>query len=402
MKTIWCVLALLVVIGPSIAYFRYEREMQPAASAGQHYAIVDETLWSHARPDLQDLRLYFAGKEIPYAVTIETGSSETEQRILRILQPASIGGKTQFLLDMAAATEYDRVQLKLATRNFVAHARVEGQDDPHGKQWGILGTTTLYDLTEEKLGHNSTLQIPLSAYRYLRVTVDASVKPSEVESATCSARRADKSKWRDVGSVPAKEQKGKDTVYTFEVAHNVPAERVLFSIEAAQPNFRRNVEAIVENEREAGAGEISRVHMQRNGQKIDVEETAISLRLAGAGKVSIVIHNGDDAPLKIADVRLQQFERRIYFDPEQEVAVQVYYGDEKLDTPIYDYRKLFQKDAGASQLLFGAETLNTAFTGRPDERPWSERHPAVLWAAILAAVLILGGLAFRSVKSAIR
>ena len=43
--------------------------------------------------------------------------------------------------------------------NRLAHALIEGQDDPHGKQWATLGTTTLYDLTDERLGHNSTLQI---------------------------------------------------------------------------------------------------------------------------------------------------------------------------------------------------------------------------------------------------
>jgi len=48
----------------------------------------------------------------------------------------------------------------------------------------------------------------------------------------------------------------------------------------------------------------------------------------------------------------------------------------------------------------GAEEGNAGYTGRPDDRPWSERHPAVLWTAILAAVAILGGIAVRSIKSA--
>ena len=47
-----------------------------------------------------------------------------------------------------------------------------------------------------------------------------------------------------------------------------------------------------------------------------------------------------------------------------------------------------------------AEVTNSAYTGRPDDRPWSERHPAVLWAAILAAVALLGGIAVRSIKTA--
>ena len=54
----------------------------------------------------------------------------------------------------------------------------------------------------------------------------------------------------------------------------------------------------------------------------------------------------------------------------------LYYSDKKLGGPVHDYAKLFQKDAGASQAALGDEEMNSAYTGRPDDRPWSERHPA--------------------------
>jgi hypothetical protein len=119
-------------------------------------------MWQHARPGLNDLRLYSADREIPYVLETERDSSETDQKAIRVLQPATVGGKTQVLLDMSALSEYDRVALELSTKNFVAHARVSGQDDPHGARWASLGITTLYDLSDEKLGRNATLQIPLT------------------------------------------------------------------------------------------------------------------------------------------------------------------------------------------------------------------------------------------------
>src|SRR6202030_2296604 len=135
-----------------------------------------------------------------------------------------------------------------------------------------------------------------------------------------------------------------------------------------------------------GAGEISRIHMQRNREKIDVERTWLDLRATGQGTLRAVIHNGDDAPLRITRARLQQYERRIYFDCDAGASLVLYYGDQKLTAPVYDYAKLFQSDVDARQVQVGAEEANSGFTGRPDDRPWSERHPAVLWAAILAAV----------------
>ena len=177
--------------------------------------MVDEAIWQHARPDLGDMRLYSAEHEIPYALETERGGAEIEQKEIRVLQPVTIAGKTQFLLDMSGLAEYDRIALKLGTKNFVAHARVSGQDDSHGAQWASLGTTTLYDLSEERLGHNSALQIPIATYKFLQVTIDNGVKPSDVLGGTAGITRSQKAVWRAVGSRPAMTQQGKDTVLTF-------------------------------------------------------------------------------------------------------------------------------------------------------------------------------------------
>src|SRR5690242_18649123 len=124
MKTALGLLAALLAASSAIPYFHYERQLQAPNSTGQHYAVVDESVWQHARADLSDLRIYLSDKELPYRLTIEQGSTDTEQRQCRVLQPGTIGGKTQFLLDMSGAQEYDRIELKLGAKNFVAHARV--------------------------------------------------------------------------------------------------------------------------------------------------------------------------------------------------------------------------------------------------------------------------------------
>jgi len=391
-------LVVLLIATPSISYFKYERELEATRSSGQHYVAVDETLWRHARPDLSDLRIYSPERETPYTLTIERGGSQIEQKNVAVIQPGTLGGKTQFLLDMSDIPRYDRVELKLRTKNFVAHARVEGCDELHGMQWTVLGTTTLYDLSDEKLGHNSTLQIPVTAYKYLRVTVDSAVKPSDIESGTAGMTLAQKAVWRDLSSQPSQAQQGKDTVLTFAVPANIPVERVLLSVDPEQQNFRREVEIQDDKGLWSGAGEISRIHMQRNGQRIDVEQPWLDIRGTGPGTLKAIIHNGDDLPLKITGVRLQQYQRRIYFDSDPGSKLSLYYGDEKLGAPVYDYTKLFQKEASADQVQLGAEEPNAAYSGRPDDRPWSERHPALLWLAIIAAVLVLGGIALRSMN----
>ena len=174
---------------------------------------------------------------------------------MSVLQQSVVGGKTQFLIDMTGVAEYDHIDLKLATKNFVAHARVEGQEDLHGKNWALLGESILYDLSKENLGGNSVLRLPLSTYKYLRVTIDGPVKPDEILGASSEFRQEQKAVWRDVGGAPtvaempmsaarndSSRRSGKATVLTFAVAEKVPVDRVTLEIDPAQPNFRRSVQ----------------------------------------------------------------------------------------------------------------------------------------------------------------
>jgi Protein of unknown function (DUF3999) len=400
MKMTAGLLAAVLLSGPSISFFKYLRTVPPASSSGQRYLLIDEALWQHAAPGLGDLRLYSGPMEIPYALDIERGSSQTERKEARVLQPATVGGKTQFLLDMAALPEYDRIDLKLNTRNFVAHARVSGENNPQGNRWALLGTTTLYDLSEEKLGRNSTLQIPAATYRYLRVTIDGAVKPSDILGASAAVTHAQKPVWRSIAGTSQQIQQGKNTVVTFSIAEDVPVERLTLDVDVAQPNFWREIEVQGEKGQPFASGQISRIHMLRNGQKIDVEQTSLDIEGTSHGTLRAVIHNGDDAPLHITGQHVEQYERRIYFDASSGAEYRLYYGDDKLGAPVYDFSKLFQKGPGANEVQLGGEEANPEYAGRPDERPWSDRHPAVLWVAIISAVLMLGAIALRSMRFA--
>ncbi|MGC2696742.1 MAG: DUF3999 family protein [Candidatus Angelobacter sp.] len=391
-------LALVAFAGSSISYFKYQRPVQESGG-GQHYLTVEESVWKNARRDLGDLRLYNGQTEIPYALVVEHGSLEREHKDVRVLQQSTVAGKTQFIIDMAGTVEYDHIDLNLATRNFVAHAKVEGQDDMHGPRWATLEQTILYDLSKESLGGNSMLRLPVSTYKYLRVTIDGPVKPEDILGASSEFRQEQQAVWRDVATSPKSAIHGRDSVFTFEVPQSMPVERASFTIDPDQVNFRREVE--IENDRgfRIGSGEISRIKMVRNGNKIDTENLDVDLSTFRDKNLTVIIHNGDDKPLK-QSVSLQQHERRIYFDAPANGQLTLYYGDEKLESPVYDYAKLFQVEKNAAAARLGAEQANASYSGRPDERPWTERHPAVLWIAILAAVVVLGAVALRSMKTA--
>ena len=112
----------------------------------------------------------------------------------------------------------------------------------------------------------------------------------------------------------------------------------------------------------------------------------------------VKIDNGDDPPIALKSVKLEMLERRLCFDAAPGGKYVLYYGDAALSAPRYDYATLFTEEPGAVRAALGPELGNPEYRPRPDERPFTERHPALLWVALVLVIALLGGIALRSAK----
>ena len=98
----------------SILYFTHVRGVEVSDSGRQNYLVVDEQVWSEAQGDLADLRLYAAGgSEVPYSLRLERSATLQTDAEVKLLQPGTIGGKTQFVLEVSGVVEYNRIHLHL-------------------------------------------------------------------------------------------------------------------------------------------------------------------------------------------------------------------------------------------------------------------------------------------------
>jgi hypothetical protein len=219
-----------------------------------------------------------------------------------------------------------------------------------------------------------------------------------VKRATVNQLQEKKPQWTDAGICRLGEPQKRKTVFTCEVPAQVPVDRLRLDVAEGQVNFRRTVSVADERGLQVGAGSISRIRMNRGGTTVDYEELDVRV-FSAHPRFTITIDNGDDPPLKFDAVRPQLLERRLYFEPHGRTTLKLYYGDKKLSAPVYDYAKFFREDSGAVRAQLGTEMKNAAFAGRPDDRPWSERHKGVLWVAMLAAVAVLTVLAVRGLRA---
>ena len=151
----------------------------------------------------------------------------------------------------------------------------------------------------------------------------------------------------------------------------------------------------------ASFGSLLRVHRLQDGHRIDEERltlTAQSTTFESPTKWTVVIENGDDAPIQLGSVRLEMLERNLCFEASGGAAYTLYYGDAALAAPRYDYASLFTAQVNPARAKAGPEKANADFQARPDSRPFTERHPILLWIALGLVILLLGTVALRSAK----
>jgi hypothetical protein len=388
---------------PAIPYFSNVRDVHISQPDRQNFFIVDLELWAHSRPDLGDLRLYDGESAVQYALSEQGAARSSEEVEAKILNLGSVAGHTEFDLDTQGLAEYDRIRLRLAAHDFVAKAAVSGGSAPGKASEVELAPSTLYDFTKEQLGSNSFLKLPPSSFRYLHVRLSPGILPQQVKGATVANLREQQASWTKAGSCAAPQTKQRKTKIACDIPPRVPLNRILFHVEPAQVNFRRTVTVEDTKRAQFGSGEISRVRVNRAGTLVTNEQLAVNVfgsnSDVGSGQLVITIDNGDNPPLTILAAEPLTLERRVYFDPQGKTALHLYYGDEKLYAPVYDYARFFHLEASPAEAQLGPGAHNAQYTGRPDDRPWSERHMGILWAAMILAVLALGVLALRGLHT---
>jgi hypothetical protein len=222
-------------------------------------------------------------------------------------------------------------------------------------------------------------------------------------------------KYLTVAQTATGAQKGRDSVFAFTVPARTAVDRIVF-VPGAQPsNFSRDVQVEIlptvrppaDDSTEPpqpvmAGGSILRVHRVEDGHRIDEEDLTVNapqVDFDSPATWTVTIKNGDDTPIQITSIRLEMTEHDLCFDAAAGAAYTLYYGDSALAEPQYDYATLFAPAANATVAQLGVETTNPAYQPRPDMRPFTEKHPALLWIALILVMVLLGAVAIRSVKA---
>lgn len=402
-------------VKPEMKYFRYERPVENTPqSTGQACVAIRPGVFVHAARGLADLRLYRGSVETPYILRRAEPAAHGEQAVA-LVNLGRRGGETVFDAAMPAG-EYSDVALDVTGQNFIATVKVTGSQTQMGGAPTQIGAYTIFDLTREKLGRSTVLHLPRSDFRFLHFRIDGPIAPEQMKGLKVLRVAASQPRYVTVAESSDVEQKGRESVIRFTVPAHIPVDRVVFVPGASPTDFSRDVRIRVQpvapakaSDAEAQAGpfdaygNVLRIHRVEQGHRLNEER--LSVAAPGgvpykAARWTVTMDNGDDAPIALRAVRLEMVERDVCFHAEGGAEYTLYYGDSALTAPQYDYATLFVPQPNAAMAKLGPEVENPAYEPRPDTRPFSERHPGLLWAALVVVILLLGWVAVRSAKHA--
>jgi hypothetical protein len=413
------VLLAMFFASPDIRYFRFERPIQAAPQqTGQTCLVVDPAIFAHAAPQLADLRLYHDDAETPYVIRVATAAAGAEKSIAP-LNLGVRGSETVFDAELPD-THYSDLSLAVSAQNFIATVSVSGSRTKTGSTATRLGAYTIFDLTRQRLGRSTVLHLPESDFPYLHFRIEGSLHPDNITGLSVERLPATQPTFVTVAESSHVTQKDRTTVFEFTVPAHVPVDRVVFAPGSTPAQFSRDVSISVvpvapppATDREeppqtvTAPGSLLRIHSMQDGRRIDEERLTVEAPRAylwsgfdTPSKWTVTVDNGDDVPISVKSVQLQMLERTLCFDAVANGSYKLYYGDSALSAPRYDYASLFGPQANSAQATVGPEQPNPALQSRPDQRPFTEKHPALLWIALIAVIALLGLIALKSQNQA--
>jgi hypothetical protein len=397
--------SLPLLAGAALAWAGASLERSvPVDAAGRVAVRLHREVYEAARPDLGDLRvLDETGREVPYVVDRAEPSSA-----LSDLRPAvrnrgwRADGAATAVLDFGGRVAKGRLALRLSGDSFRRRVAVEGGED--GTQWTTLvDEAWVFAVPGPEPARYEAVDLPGNDFPLLRVVAHPAPgeagRPS-IEDAWVPGRARVVA--RDEPLEPrwsgVTEARAGETWLALDLgARHQPFHAL--ELDVGDGRFFREVRVEARRDprrpgdparwEEVGRGAVYRLeHGARRRECLRVEargrERALRVRVL----------DRDDRPLQVRAVTVRVPAERLLFEAARPGLFRLTFGDPARPAPSYDLARTVL-DVGAWGQAAREAPLGPprrVATADVDARPWTERQPALAWAALLAVVLALGAL----------
>lgn len=390
--------------------WRYSRPILQDASAQDSAATVQPAefrlpwdLFAHCSAGCSDLRITDGrGQEIPYELKTDRASSRSESHDAQIVENSFAAGKyTQIVGDLGSdAPFYDRLRIETPLSDFIVWAEVSLSDD--AKTWRIVEPRApIARFRKRSVDGTQTIAFRGLNSRYIRARIFETEEQFNVTGLTVLREESHPAELAEVPAVfqLANSDDTTETAWSANLASpSIPVSRVQFDTDT--PEFYRAIriggsdDGKIWNFRGSGV-----LYRYKQGAAIRQSLSVDFLEWPGNRLLRVDVINGNDQPLRNTKLSLFAVPRKIVFRPQANANYRLVYGNERVGAPQYDLSHFLE--AGQAKPLYLLLSLGPeeATTNYRDPRPFSERHPSVLWIALGIAIVLIGLTALKTLRT---
>ena len=362
--------------------------------------VPDQGVFAQAAEGLADLRIIeeASQREVPYNQAIDRAQETRTTHRVSIQDLGHLSGQyTSFVADLGReGLLHNEVEILTSSENFQREVVVEGSNDLI--TWAVLQEEQrIFSAVfgERKFTDRHTrVQYPESTVRYLRVKIlRPDEEPLDIRGAGVFF----------VKKTPAVEVARPVTLLTREEdpekrvsrllldlgSKGMPSDRLI--IVTPQVNFYREMTLEGSNDRkEWTVVSRSGVVYSFKTPKFTGEQLSVPYPETTSRYLRLTIHNEDNPPLTIDEVRLFGALRRLIFSARPGEAYTLYYGNPQATFPSYDLERVlpYLATQDLPQASLGVQTQNLLFV--PKATPFTERFPWLLPVVVTVAAVIIG------------
>jgi Protein of unknown function (DUF3999) len=389
-------------------HWRYSRAIElptpnPAGATQLAGVVAPPDIYAHAEPRLADLRVIDdQGAEVPYVIFQQLGSSKSASLPATLRENSFTAGSfTQLVLDAGArAPFHNAVRIQTDASDFIEWVQVEASDDAH--VWRMVQERAPI-FRFRKDAHEGTQVVHYSENnaQYLRVRIldgDKKFPATGAEILHQTSEPAERVPMEAALVADAKQPAGRSVWSAGLGASTLLVSEVRFDVNAP-PEFIRSVQISASADGKDWWS-LCNAEIYRYRQ-VDAQQEQLAVPVCNGSVESrylrVEIVNGNDAPLAQAAPKLYATPQHIVFVQQPGRTYRLIYGQERTEAAQYDLgrRENAAQMAAAVAGQLGPKEINSGWV---DPRPWTETHDVFLWLVLLAAVMLLGYAAVRSLQ----
>lgn len=382
--------------------YGYKRELK-GISTQWHTIQLPDDIFRHLNENFSDIRIYGLTPEqdtveAPYLLRIAADKIDNRTVQFKTINQSSNENGYYFTFEIPTVESVNQLQLDLKQENFDWRIKLEGSQNQ--QDWfTVLNDYRILSIKNESTNFKFTsLNFPDIKFRFLRLSVNSSVKPELLSSSITSQQTIPgNSRSYKVREFAATEKKDtRQTLIDLELEYPVPVSSLEIKINDTVDYYRPITIQYLSDSVKTEQGWIFNYQSLLSGILNSFEKQQWELESRLVRKLRVVIDNQDNQALSVGEVVLKGYVHELLARFTIPGTYALYYGNKKASRPAYDLNHFTDKVPVEAQLLDMGPELITQVKDSSEVEPLFA-NKLWLWIVMGTIIVLLGVFTFNMI-----